>query len=1341
IAFTTALDQQLVSITSVAGPITVDADLGNTDDDLALIALAGDIEGGAGTLFARDLRLEAAAGGIGLVAAVDVNITGCATLITGGAGSAGDINITSDAPLAICEITTDPATQQTVTLTTSGASDLVIESPIVSSDNLVLTADGNIDVDASVSAHNLTLQAGGTVDVAAGARLIAGGDGTALTIIAAAVFLNAGASPADATVTNSGTGTVSITATSGDITLANNAIRVGEGLLTLSADGNSILSTTDAGTEISADGDVTLVASSIGPANGGVDFTGDGSGNSTLMVTATAGGGSIQLDWLTDQLSAIELFLDDADTDVLLTLPAGDHVEVRGAATTGLPGTSTVHSADTTSLAATLHVELREDGADLLLHTGTVFAGADVCFVSEDDLIVGDAAGTAVVAGPGVNVTLIADSDGDGFGAIIDGGGTITMDGGALRMTAGSGIGAAGSPIRTINLGDVAAYTATGGIFILNSGSGEINVTSVTSCGDTTTGLTANDGDVELVNSAGGIGLSEAVAAPGGTVTLDASTSITDNHAAGTDVIAQTLVLSSGTGVASAADPLETSVAVLSFTNGTGGVHIVNDSSAATPAGSLTLSGTSTGTGLIEITETGGDLLIGPADLVTHSGPVRLAATLADAAIVLAAGSDIVTTGGGTPGADVTLIADNMDLSGSIIAGVGTVTLETNDPAQAIEVGGGATDGPGSLGLSEAELSNIVTSGGLTIGSQTNTGALMVVGALDLAAAGNLTGGLLALLSGAGGIQINDLILSLVDFAAATLNGDISFGPAGVVDAGANIVSLAASGGAIHGNAAALTNVIARGLAAAASNGIGSSNALQTDVGTLAALNTTSGNIDIFNDSGGAALVIGTVGPLSGVVNQAPAATGGDITITNTGPLLVNADVLATGGGDITLTADVGGGPIAIPTNVQISARVHATGGNGNVTLNSAVGLTVLNDAVAGPEVRVTGMGEVLGSFGVIFNGGATISTATGDVGSPQATLRNVVASPVDILGFTSVSGGFGDPGDFNFTITADFSVIPVQTAGFGSPGSFLFTQLLLKSPNANPADPITITVTLVRNARVRIVENTAVVVVQAPVPGEGFGATFFEFEADTPPLPVDVQRTSEVSLTSDTTTPVLVQTQTFATAVIDQQGNLDERVLILWVLRRDGSVKDELFFRGQEADAILDDLQGFLARLPDGRYRLLLKEPGPQRLRLVRDLTLEGGVPRSDIAHEAGLDETAPVFHDGADSDAGERPRHVQPTSRPGADSPEASAGSDDGMTRLHGDDQGTRLTLAGPALASPPPPPAASQTLLAGVALAAAASSTRFDRIDRLMEILGRGPRRLTARRLIRRAPGGNQ
>ncbi|MBW3542106.1 MAG: hypothetical protein KY476_17690, partial [Planctomycetes bacterium] len=1049
----------------------------------------------------------------------------------------------------------------------------------------------------------------------------AGGDGTALSVTGAGIVLNAGASAGAATLTNTGTGTIDVTATgTGDITLANNAISIGDGLLELFADGDAILVTTDAGGEIDADGDIELVASEIGATNGGLDIAGDGGGDRALFLTVTAVAGDVVIDLATDQFSELFITVDDADADVDIDLSGGDAVEVRGETTTGNAATSTVWSVTTTALAPTLVYELTEDGADLLLHTGTVTAGGDVVFISEDDIVVGDAAGTAVVAGPGVNVTLIADSDGDGSGAILDGGGTITMNGGDLQLVAGSGIGTVGvgNAIEIAGLTDLAAETATGGIFIHNSTSGDVNVTSVTTDGQTTTGLSSGAGSIELTNVAGAITLSQAVVAAGQTVTLSASGGIFDNHVAAADVSATALELVSDNGVATALDPLDTAVSLLAVSLSAGDAFVSN-----TNAASVTVTGTNTGAGILNIGETAGDLAVGTGDIVTSGGPVLLSATAADRAILLPVGAEIITTGGGASGADITLTADTMTLAGAIRSGTGLVTLQTADAGQAIRVGNGAADDATGLGLTTAELDTVFSAGGLTVGSSTNSAGLTVVGPLDLTLAGNLTGGTFTLASGTGDIVIQDDVISPIDLAITTAGGNIIFAGGSLTATGNTITLSAGGGGAILGASAAGTDVTAAALAATSTGGIGSADALETSVLALAAANSGSGDIRILNDRGGLPLRIDSAAALSGVTNSAPASLGGDIEITNVGRLRVEADVLSTAGGDIVLTAATGGVPL-LPINVVIDARVHATGGSGDVVLNSALGRTTINEAVAGPEVLVTGAGVVDGTFGVNFSGGATIGTATGNVGGPFAILSNVAATPVTITGFTSVSGGFGTAGDTSLVVSADFNGVFLQSDSFGSaPGTFLFEQLFVTSPNPNPADPITITVVLVRNARVLIVENTVTVVVEAPVPGEGFGAAFFAIETGAVPLFVEQAESADALPEASVAAPTAQQSAGFEATAAEQETTGEELELVLRVLRRDGSRKEDILFRGDEAESLLANLQQFLAGLPDGRYRILLKEPGRNRLRLIRDVTLESGVPKSDYGNIA---ETPPT-------------------------------------------------------------------------------------------------------------------
>src|SRR5690606_21420827 len=80
------------------------------------------------------------------------------------------------------------------------------------------------------------------------------------------------------------------------------------------------------------------------------------------------------------------------------------------------------------------------------------------------------------------------------------------------------------------------------------------------------------------------------------------------------------------------------------------------------------------------------------------------------------------TSGIGTAGSAVTLIADEMAFSQNINAGTGSVTLTSNTAARAISLG---TD-PAGLNFTDATLERVVTSGQLVIGDNAHTGAITV---------------------------------------------------------------------------------------------------------------------------------------------------------------------------------------------------------------------------------------------------------------------------------------------------------------------------------------------------------------------------------------------------------------------------------------------------------------------------------------------------------------------------------------------------------------------------------------------------------------------------------------
>ena len=332
----------------------------------------------------------------------------------------------------------------------------------------------------------------------------------------------AGESASSGTIRSVGTARIDVSAYgadgSGSIILNNDSVTADEGTVELYAE-SDIIVTTDGGTEISADGNVVLMAQSIGVdssgglTTGGLDITGNGSDDSRLIVIGTESGTeSIDIDVVAENFNLAQLELESGGTSANIEQGSGG-ATVDSVVITSLDSTtSEVTDIDTTNFDT--KVSFAQTGAcsSVVISTGTVLAGADVIIRADSDVTVGDATGNAIIASGGegdTDIALIAGAGGEG--AIIDGGGTIDMtNGGELMLSSADGVGATGTgSIETVGLGDVAAdATASGGIFINNSSSGGILVTTVTatdvevsedSSSVTVNGFQATSGAVELV--------------------------------------------------------------------------------------------------------------------------------------------------------------------------------------------------------------------------------------------------------------------------------------------------------------------------------------------------------------------------------------------------------------------------------------------------------------------------------------------------------------------------------------------------------------------------------------------------------------------------------------------------------------------------------------------------------------------------------------------------------------------------------------------------------------------------------------------------------------------------
>ncbi len=184
-----------------------------------------------------------------------------------------------------------------------------------------------------------------------------------------------------------------------------------------------------------------------------------------------------------------------------------------------------------------------------------------------------------------------------------------------------------------------------------------------------------------------------------------------------------------------------------------------NSSGGMTPA--LNISGpVITNNGLVDLSSADTMTFTAAGDITTSGGAVNLTTTGTDKNISIVSGAAI-STGGGA----VTLKSDNMGLVGTISAGVGAVALKPTTAATLMQIGTGATDAVGTLGLNETELATISTTGALSVGSAASTGNLNVVGAATFASPTSL--------NTSGDIAVNGVFSangSRASFTGSTIN-------------------------------------------------------------------------------------------------------------------------------------------------------------------------------------------------------------------------------------------------------------------------------------------------------------------------------------------------------------------------------------------------------------------------------------------------------------------------------------------------------------------------------------------------------------------------------------------
>ncbi|NVD72817.1 filamentous hemagglutinin N-terminal domain-containing protein [Duganella sp. BJB1802] len=523
--------------------------------------------------------------------------------------------------------------------------------------------------------------------------------------------------------------------------------------------------------------------------------------------------------------------------------------------------------------------------------------------------------------------------------------GKLLLDPSDVYIADNSGVSGVPSSVGNLNL-------VTGGTTFLESGSVQ---DSLLLTGTLHTALLANNVTVSTGNPNGSGGgdisvLSQILLPSGRTLSLTADRDI--NLKAPITGGNSDLVLTSGRSIVQVTEPIAAltvhninAMAVTNITLANDGNDIGGYASLQATNGNVLLTGTSVNLanslagGTLTATAQNGDLRV--SGNVTSTGNMTLTSAKTNGLATVDSGMSVLSSSG-----NVVVQADNMTLNGTLsAAATHGVRLTPYSDATAIQVGAGATDAAGVLGLSDTELKHVQlpNNGWLSIGDAaggsgygSGTGNLSVVGNLDLT--GGQNAGTLTLFSQGGNISVasgaavkNTGALSLITHPS----GDYRITNAGSLtsSSGINLYAgkMTLAGGTLNSSSVSLgsTNAVDIGATGNPSNTLALTNA------DLASANTSWLTIDNNNQS-----------------------AAGNIVVSQ--PLTLTNSLALTATGNIAMQAAVTTGGLALRAGT--SSSISATG---NVTVNGIFNLQAGNWNQVGslPSFSATDFRIAGGSF------------------------------------------------------------------------------------------------------------------------------------------------------------------------------------------------------------------------------------------------------------------------------------------------------------------------------------------------------------------------------------------
>ncbi|MEM6471100.1 MAG: hypothetical protein AAF802_16190 [Planctomycetota bacterium] len=888
------------------------ADLDEQDRSLSYTAGSGDLVlGDAAVQTANaDVYLEATAGSILDLATGNASVTSLGTLTLNSQGDIGvsgtnslDIAVTSLAASSVGGVIAirdadglriGSGSNSVSGLTASGDvsvesnSALTVDASVSSTSGTVSLQVSSADLNANVSGTGIDIDATGLVDLAGGSQINA--SGTGIAIDADQIQINSGTTSA-ASLVNASASALAMNATT-SMSLGEFAITSGAGTITLASPTINVIQASG-NAEVTSTGALEVISGTIGSSTSRLEVDG-----ATSLALTDSGAGGIYL----GELTAATI----AELDVTVSGTGFGELDI------AYSNADAVQIADSHQINAVSHQTANRDftytatSGDVVLgslSTGTANLTIEATSGQIDRLM------SVIPNASASQLTLVASgSIGGGSGGAIQ----TAVDTFAARTTAGGLIAINETDQLEVTTGD------SGIVGLTTSSNGSI---SVSSGGDLRVAETINSGSGAILISSGQVDVNADVSGGDVQITSTANVDIADGFQ----------VIAGGAGTT-----LQIDAVSIGIGSGSAGTESIRN----------------TGSGLIALSTTGGDLTIEEHGIGGGTGDVTINTGTNAIVVAQPTGVTEVSVQGG-----LTLVAQSIGSATNELDIEGAISL-------VIE-----SDGLGDFHLQETTGSTITD---VTLTVQSSAAGTIN---LDFSNADQIAIG--------ANHSINQVDLSVRngDFTYQATSGDVQVD---AVDVGSGAVVIEASSGSIveSGSDTAAEFTTSGSLSLSASGSVGtSSDRIETDVTTLSA----TGNGGIYVNEADDLIIGVTPDGQAGLTTS-----GGTLELATSGTLQVD-EAISTNGGGILLSAatldlnqSIAGSSITLQStnNLTIDSGTTVSAGGDSTTLRiEAPDINIGQGATGNATLNNSGTGAIeIVSTGSVVLADDSVEAESGDI-------------------------------------------------------------------------------------------------------------------------------------------------------------------------------------------------------------------------------------------------------------------------------------------------------------------------------------------------------------------------